>query len=87
MPQRKCAQKRLRADKTLITHNQMIKADLKKTLKGMKALIVAGKLDEAKAQLAVAYAKLDRAVTKGILHKNTAARRKSSLASKLNKKA
>ncbi len=87
MPQRKCAQKRLRADKKLIAHNQEIKSNLKKTLKGMKALIAAGKFDEAKTQLAVAYAKLDLAVTKGILHKNTAARRKSSLASKLNKKA
>jgi small subunit ribosomal protein S20 len=87
MPQRKCAQKRLRADKNLIAHNQRIKSDLKKILKGMKTLIATGKIDEAKAQLAAAYAKLDRAVTKGILHKNTAARRKSSLASKLNKKA
>ena len=83
MPQRKCAQKRLRADKTLVTHNLAMKADLKKTLKGIKSLIATGKMDEAKTQLAVAYAKLDRAVTKGILHKNTAARRKANLASKL----
>ena len=87
MPQRKCAQKSLRADKNLITHNQMMKADLKKTLKGIKSLIATGKIDEAKTQLSSAYAKLDRAVTKGILHKNTAARRKANLASRLNKKA
>lgn len=87
MPQRKCSQKRLRADKTLILHNQMVKSDLKKTLKGLKALITAGKLEEAKAQLNTAYAKLDRAATKGILHRNTAGRRKSNLASILNKKA
>ncbi len=87
MPQRKCSQKRLRVDKKLTHANQTIRVDLKKTLKGIKMLVASGKLDEARKQLCTAYAKLDRAASKGILHKNTAARRKASLAITLNKKA
>jgi len=87
MPQRKAAIKRLRVDKKRAHANAAFKADLKKVLKGFKALIAGNKMDEAKAQIKTVYAKLDRAVTKGILHKNTAARRKSSLALMLNKKA
>jgi len=87
MPQRKAAIKRMRSDKKRSHANAALRADLKKVLKGYKALIAAGKTDEAKAQLKTVYAKLDRAVGKGILHKNTAARRKSSLALMLGKKA
>ncbi len=87
MPQRKAALKGLRIDKKRARANAVVKADLKKVLKGFKALIAGDKTDEAKAQLKTVYAKLDRAVTKGILHKNTAARRKSSLALMLGKKA
>ncbi|MGE5279922.1 MAG: 30S ribosomal protein S20 [Deltaproteobacteria bacterium] len=87
MPQRKAAIKRLRIDKKRTQSNAGLKADLKKVLKGFKALVAKQQLEEAKAQLKIAYASLDRAVTKGILHRNTAARRKSSLALMLSKRA
>jgi len=87
MPQRKAAIKGLRVDKRRARANAVLRADLKKVLKGYKVLIAKQKTDEAKTQLKTVYAKLDRAVTKGILHKNTAARRKSSLALMLGKKA
>ena len=87
MPQRKAAIKGLRIDKRRAQANQVLKADLKKVLKGYRALIAGDKKEEAKDQLRAVYAKLDRAVSKGILHKNTAARRKASLALMLNKKA
>ncbi len=87
MPQRKAAVKRRRIDEKRTRTNRTLKADLKKVLKGYKALVAADKKDEATAQLKTLYAKLDRAVTKGILHKNTAARRKSSLTLMLSKKA
>lgn len=83
MPQRKCAAKRLRVDKTKALRNVRIKSELKKELKGLRGLINSGKMDEAKKKLRLVYATLDRAATKGILHKNTAARHKSSLARKL----
>ena len=84
MPQRKCAAKRLRVDKTKKLHKSSLKAEIKKEVKGLRSLITDGKLDEAKEKLKVVYAKLDKAVTKGLLHKNTAARRKSNLALKVN---
>ena len=87
MPQRKCAQKRLRVDKTKALHNLALKSDLKKEINGLRSLITQGKLDEAKEKIKVAFAKLDRAAAKGIIHKNTAARRKSTLSLKLSKKA
>lgn len=87
MPQRKCAQKRLRVDKTKALHNRNAKNDLKKELKGLRILISQGKIDEARTKIKVVFAKLDRAAAKGIIHKNTAARRKSNLSFKLNKKA
>ena len=79
MPQRKCAAKRLRADRQRSAHNFELKSGLKKELKGLRLLVRQGKLDEAKSRLRQAFAKFDRAAAKGILHKNTAARRKSVL--------
>ncbi|MDD2866425.1 MAG: 30S ribosomal protein S20 [Candidatus Omnitrophica bacterium] len=87
MPQRKCALKRLRVDKTRAQANAQKRSELKKELKSFRSLVTQGKIDEAKAQMKVVFAKLDRAVSKGILHKNTAGRRKSSLTLSLNKKA
>ena len=85
MPQRKCAAKRLRVDKTKNYCNTKIKSDLKKEIKKFLAVLKQGKADEAKKNIKLVFAKLDRAASKGLIHKNTAARRKSSLALKLNK--
>lgn len=87
MPQRKCAAKRLRVDKQKRIYNLTAKAELKKELKGLRSLIALGKLAEAKEKIKIVFSKLDRAASKGLLHKNTAARRKSGLSLMLNKKA
>ncbi|MFH0877387.1 MAG: 30S ribosomal protein S20 [Candidatus Omnitrophota bacterium] len=87
MPQRKCAAKRLRIDKKRSHYNVGVKSELKKAIKGLLKLIQQGKTAEAKEKIKYVFCKIDRAVSKGLLHKNTAARRKSSLASKLNKPA
>ncbi|MFC1646098.1 30S ribosomal protein S20 [Candidatus Omnitrophota bacterium] len=85
MPQRKCAAKRLRADKKRRLRNIRLKEDLKKTLKNIQSLLAAKNADEAKKALKDASSKLDKAVSKGLLSKNTASRKKSRLAIKLNK--
>ncbi|MDD5019171.1 MAG: 30S ribosomal protein S20 [Candidatus Omnitrophica bacterium] len=87
MPQRKCAQKRLRVDKKRAQANAEKRSELKKELKKFRSLISQGKIDEAKSQIKIVFSKLDRAVGKGILHKNTVSRRKSSLTLSLSKKA
>ena len=85
MPQRKCAAKRLRADKKIRLRNIRVKDDLKKTLKKIQSLLAAKNAEEAKKALQDASSKLDKAVSKGLLSKNTASRKKSRLAIRLNK--
>ena len=62
--------------------NKAVKSELRTHIRNAKAAIEAG--DAAKAQEAVAVAsrKLDKAVSKGVIHKNQAANKKSALASK-----
>ena len=85
MPQRKCAAKRLRADKKRRLRNLKIKRDLKESLKKFQSLLAAKKAEEAKKALGEAISKLDRAVSKALISKNTASRKKSRLTIKLNK--
>lgn len=84
MPQRKCAIKRLRADKKRKAINLRIKNDLKRTIKSFLGLISQSKLDEAKSSINKVIAKVDKAATKSILSKNNASRKKSLLMRKLN---
>ena len=63
--------------------NQAINSQLKTEIKKANAAIAAGAADK-EAVVRVAIKKIDQAASKGILHKNTAARRKSALAKKLN---
>lgn len=83
MPNIKSAKKRVKviATKTLInkSFNSGLKTDIK------KANLAVETNDAAKAEaVKVAIRKIDQATAKGILHKNTAARKKSALARKLN---
>ena len=64
--------------------NNSFASSLKTAVKAFEAAVVAG--DKAKAQEAFNFAckKIDKAVTKGLHHKNCAARQKSRLAKALN---
>ncbi len=84
MPQRKTALKRLRVDRKKRLHNIKIKTELKKTIKKFLSLISAKKLEEAKENFKQVVIKLDKAVSRGIIHKNTAGRKKSRFSQKLN---
>lgn len=85
MPNIKSAKKRVLVirKKTLI--NQMHKTSLKTAVKRFEAAVAENNADEAKALFNDAVRKLDKGVKQGILHKNTAARKKSQLALKLAK--
>ena len=83
MPNIKSAKKRVKviATKTLI--NKSVSTELKTEIK--KASLAVENKDENRAEaVKVAVTKIDQAAAKGILHKNTAARKKSSLVRKLN---
>ena len=78
MPIIKSAQKRMRQAKKRTARNVAVKTTVKKKFKVVKTEILSGKPKDSKALIA-AIAEVDRAVKKGVLHKGTAARRKSRL--------
>ena len=62
----------------------MIKSAYKTAVKKFEQAIEAGNIEEAKTLFSEATKKIDQACTKGVLTKNTAARKKSNLSKKLN---
>ena len=74
--------KRIKTNKVATERNKAVKSDVRTAIRKFRELAEAGKVDEAKDALKVASAKLDKAVSKGVLHKNNAANRKSALAKK-----
>ena len=75
----KSAKKRIKVISKKTLRNKMIKSATKTAVKKAKLAIAAG--DKAVAEVACkeAIAAIDRAYTKGIFHKNAAARRKSTI--------
>lgn len=73
MPIIKSAKKAARQAVKRTAHNQEIKKDIKAAVKAFKAEITAENLAKAQSEF-------DKAVKKGLLKKNTASRRKASLA-------
>ncbi|MBR2476518.1 MAG: 30S ribosomal protein S20 [Clostridia bacterium] len=87
MPNIKSAKKRVKVIETKTLRNQMIKSNLKTCIKKFEEYIANGDKDNAVALCSEVYKKIDKAVAKGIFHKNTAARKKSLIATRLNKMA
>ncbi len=86
MPNIKSAKKRVKVIAAKTLQNQMLKSQLKTAIKKFEASLDGGK-DDASALYSAVVKKTDQAVAKGILHKNTAARRKSQYAAMMNKLA
>ena len=84
MPNIKSAKKRVKIIEKKTLRNNMIKSGYKSAVRKFEEAIEAGKIDEAKVLFSQATKKIDQACTKGVLVKNTAARKKSRLAKKLN---
>ncbi len=78
MPQRRNAIKALRINRKRHSSNLKIKTDLKKTIKRFKLLVSDKNVKEAQTLLPILHKKVDKAAKRDILHRNTAARRKSS---------
>lgn len=83
MPNIKSAKKRVLVANDRNAKNRAIKTALKTKIKKFDAATG----DEAQAAYKVAVKSVDQAVAKGVMHKNTAARRKSQLTKKLNAQA
>ena len=63
--------------------NQSVQSELKTEAKKFLELISSKKMEEAKTQLNYLISQLDKAKSKGIIHKNTASRKKSRFMKKL----
>lgn len=79
MPQRKAGLKSLRADKKRHLRNIKTKTSLKKSLKKFRALLKDNKKEELLVSLKDAFSKLDKTAARGLIHKNTASRKKGRL--------
>ena len=82
VPNIKSAKKRVKVIEKKTLRNKAIKSDLKTALKKADAAVADNAADKEQVVRA-AIKKVDMACTKGILHKNNAARKKSQLAKKL----
>jgi small subunit ribosomal protein S20 len=87
MANRRAAVKSLRVDAKRHSHNQMIRRELKKTLKKFHALLAEKNAAEAKTLFQKVASLLDKAAKKRVIHSNTANRNKSRLAKRLLKTA
>ena len=87
MPNIKSAEKRVRIGNIREARNKANRTRLKTTLKRFDAAVVGGSKEEATGAYTAAVKTVDKAVSKGLLHKNNAARKKSSLSKRLNSMA
>ncbi|MBE6720961.1 30S ribosomal protein S20 [Caproicibacterium amylolyticum] len=83
MPNIKSAKKRVKVIATKAARNKAINSGLKTDIKKANIAIESGDASKAEA-VRVAVKAIDQAAAKGILKKNAAARKKSTLAHKLN---
>ena len=61
-----------------------VKSELRTYVRKFREAAEAGNVDEATAAMRAASRKLDKAVSKGVIHKNQAANRKSAIARRLS---
>ena len=87
MPNIKSAAKRAKTGKVREIRNKAGRTRLKTTLKKFDQAVVGGNREEVDSAYKAAVKTVDKAVTKGLLHKNNAARKKSSLTRRLDNMA
>ena len=83
----KSAKKRILVNRTKADRNKAIKSGVKTAINKVFVAIVAGDKNAANAALVAATKAIEMAATKGVYHKNNAARKVSRLATAVNKMA
>ena len=76
--------KRNGTNKKAQERNKAVKSELKTAIRATREAVVAGDKDKATAALSTAAKKIDKAASKGVIHKNQAANRKSAMAKKVS---
>ena len=84
MPQNLSVKKRIRQNKVRNLRNRRLRSSLRTATKKVDTAIMNNTLEKAQSDLKVAIPIIDTAVSKGIIHKNNAARKKSRLMRKVN---
>ena len=85
MANHKSALKRVRQTVKRTIHNRSMRADLRTNIKKFRIIQESGNLEKLRDAYTNVQKNIDKAVSKGILHKRTGARYKSRLALSLDK--
>ena len=84
MANTRSAEKRMRQSEKRRVRNAGIRSGVRTAVKSVRSAIESGSVDEARVQWSRTIKVLDKAATKGVVHKNAVARRKSRLTRQLN---
>ena len=76
--------KRILTNKKSQDRNRAVKSEVKTAIRATRTAITAGDKAAATAALTVASKKLDKAASKGVIHKNQAANKKSAIAKQVS---
>lgn len=76
--------KRIRTNEKARVRNKAVKSELKTLVRKVRESVEEGNKEEAAAALTIASRKLDKAASKGVIHQNQAANRKSKLAKQVD---
>ena len=76
--------KRIRTNEKARLRNKSVKSSLKTAVRKFREAAAAGEKDRALDELVAASRALDKAVSKGVIHRNQAANRKSAMAKRAN---
>jgi small subunit ribosomal protein S20 len=80
----KSQKKRILTNEKARQRNNSVKSELKTAIRSVNEALEASDKDAASSALRTASRKLDKAVSKGVLHKNNAANRKSAISKKVS---
>jgi small subunit ribosomal protein S20 len=80
----KSAKKRILVNETKAARNKAIRSKVKTCIKKVEAAVAAGDKAAAQAALTVAITEIEKAATKGVYHKNNAARKVSRVTKAVN---
>lgn len=80
----KSQEKRIKTNERARLRNQSVKSSLRTAVRGLRDAIETGDKDKAGELLVATSRKLDQAASKGVIHKNQAANKKSALALAVN---
>ncbi|WP_262700020.1 MULTISPECIES: 30S ribosomal protein S20 [Streptomyces] len=76
--------KRNKTNEKARLRNKAVKSELKTAIRRTREAVAAGDAEKAAEAIRIAGRKLDKAVSKGVLHKNNAANKKSALAQQVS---